>query len=417
MDSSPESWTLNAILPRALRIAVGAALFAAVLILLGSAGAFASSGASPASIAASKPAPDKGKGLLSGILSPVVDVVDKTVSQVPVVKDVLGNNTVGKVVAPVSTVTDKVESAVTAVPVVDSVVAPVRQVTNAVVPPVINVVETVASPVVSAVDHATAPVVQVVAPVLSPITGTVQPVVDGVTGGVADVVDTVVVPVLPLVPSTPNLPGTPSTPVVPNVPAAPSNPDTAVTPVTPGDMDGNNTPEGPSGVETPGSFPSGNLGDGDAVEGSRAELNHSASAEAAVKAGVVTSGRQLDAQDGAAVSGALAPYLSGGHALGASTAGESTAQAAAQSGEPTASCASDSQAAAVGPCAPAVASVSVQGPGSGSSAGGSGGPAGPVAASENTYAQFVLTGGAGALAGADWPLPASMPENPGSTPD
>ncbi|MDD0859317.1 hypothetical protein NHF46_19485 [Arthrobacter alpinus] len=143
-----------------------------------------------------------------------------------------------------------------------------------------------------------------------------------------------------------------------------------------------------------------------------------------MKAAVARSDRQLavvdaqagDAPAGAGDFGALAPYLSGGHALGAATANETTAQATAPRAEPSASCGSDSLAGAVGPCSPAVASGSVPGPASGSSAGGSGGAAGPVAASENTYAQFALAGGAAALAGADWPLPASMPENPGSTP-
>lgn len=393
MDGNSESWTLSAIASRALRIAVGAALFAAVLLILGSSGAFASSGSSPTSVTAAKPAPDKGNGLISGILSPVVGVVDKAVSQVPVVKDIVDNGTVGKVVAPVSTVTDKVESAVKTVPVVGAVVAPVRQITNAVVPPVVNAAESVTTPVLGAVDQAAAPVIQAVAPVLNPVTGTVRPVVGGVTDGVVEVVDTVVTPALP---STPVVPAAPSVPQTPSIPGAPGTSDTT---------DGHDT----SGVP----------GDGHAVGGSHSKAATSVSEVEAVKAADAKSDSHnaaLDAQIGVGNFGALAPYLADRQVAGASNTGESAAFAVPSGAQPAASCGSDSHNAAVGPCATAVVAGAVPGPASGSSAGGSGGAAGPVAADEHMYAQFALAGGAAALPSTDWPLPASMPENPGSTP-
>ena len=144
-------------------------------MVLSSSGAFAASdshhGIRPASSA-------KGNGLLSGILSPVANVVDKTVSQVPVVRDITGTNTVANLVAPVTAVTDRVETTVNSVPVVGQAIAPVRNVTNSVVPPVVNVVGAVATPVLGAVDQVTAPVLQIVAPVLDPVTGAVKPVVE-----------------------------------------------------------------------------------------------------------------------------------------------------------------------------------------------------------------------------------------------
>lgn len=405
MDSSPDSWTLNAILPRALRIAIGVALFAAVLLVMGSAGAFASSGSSSASVVASTSSPDKGTGLLSGILSPVAVVVDKTVSQVPVVKDIVQSGTVSKVVAPVSTVTDKVESAVTAVPVVGTVVEPIRQVTAVVVPPVVQVVETVTSPVLSAVDEVTAPIVQVVSPVLDPITGTVRPVVDGVTDEVADVVDNVVVPVVPSVPVAPSLPGIPNVPVDPSLPAAPSLPGGSAAPDVPGASDSADTTDVPAA--------------GDTVGSSLNEINNPDTAVVGVKADAAKSERKpavVAAPNGVGDFGALAPYLTGENSPGASTAVEAVAFVGSGGGHSAASCDADSNGTAVGPCAPAIATSTVPGPASSSSAGGSGGSAGPVAADQHMNAQFVLAGGAAALPGTDWPLPASMPENPGSTP-
>ncbi len=162
---------------RALRIALGTALFVVFFTALSSSGAFAASDSQQGGKTSYSQAPAKGKALLSGILSPVADAADTTGSQVPVVRDIPGNNTVAKVVVPVVTVADRVETAVNSVPVVGEVVAPVRNATNSVVPPAVNVV------------------------------GAVKPVIDGVTdsvgGGVANVVDQVLTPVAPVTPGTP----------------------------------------------------------------------------------------------------------------------------------------------------------------------------------------------------------------------
>ncbi|MHA7305621.1 hypothetical protein ACX80E_10305 [Arthrobacter sp. TMN-49] len=183
---------------RALRIALGAALFAAFFIVLGSSGAFAALDSREAGASSSSQTPAEGKGLLSGILSPVVGAVDKTISHVPVVPEITGTNTVAKVVAPVVAVTDRVETTVSSVPVVGQVVAPV--------------VGVVTTPVVDVVEQLVAPVPPIVAPVLDPVAGVVNPVVDVVTGGVgsgnANVPEPVLPPVKPGIPGSLEIPST-----------------------------------------------------------------------------------------------------------------------------------------------------------------------------------------------------------------
>ncbi|MFQ4148295.1 hypothetical protein AAGW05_06310 [Arthrobacter sp. LAPM80] len=342
----------------ALRIALGVALFAALFLFLGSSGAFASSDPSSPGTTSSGQVPAQGKGLLSGILSSVVDLVDKTVAQVPAVKDITANNTVTQVVAPVTAVTDRVESTVNAVPAVGQVLAPVRNATSTLVPPVVNIVGSVATPVLTTVDKATAPVVELVSPVIDPITGTLKPVVDGV-GGVA-------VPV----------------------------------------VDGVDTTTGPGASAGVGSA-SNNLGHyvGDT---SSAGARHLGS----VRAG--------NAPSQAGSLGSLAKYLAAGSNPGfpgsAGAAGALAVPASPSGSGVNASCNSDPNALAVGPCAPAVTSSPAPAAGSGSSAGGTGGPGGASAAQENFAGHFSIAVQGLTLRHADWPMPASMPSNPGSTP-
>lgn len=407
VDDSQMSPNAGVSLVRLLRIAVGTALFAAVFIVLGSSGAFAASNST--SVSTAHHDPDKGKGLLSGILNPVANIVDETLAQVPVVRDVTGNNTVGQIVAPVAAVTDKVEATVSAVPVVGDVVAPVRDVTNTVIPPVVDVVGSVTAPVLGVVDQATAPVDEVASPVLDPITGAVAPIVDGVTGGVADVVENVVVPVVP------GTPGPPSVPVIPGTPGTPGNPETPggiETPLTPGP--GTVLPGLPGGDGGSVTLPGGD-GSVTVISGAGATAHDVAAATKAMD-------DRAEGTVAATSSGSLARYLSAGLMAPTSTTGGVTAHpgtAAPSGGYPMGSCTADSGSAALGPCAPAVATAPAAPSASGMSAGGaggSGGSAGPAAAHHDFLNYFSFADGAAALTNADWPLPASMPSNPGSTP-
>lgn len=377
---------------RALRIALGAALFVVFFTVLSSSGAFAASDSHQSGQTSSSQAPAKGKGLLSGILSPINDAVDTTVSQVPVVRDITGNNTVAKVVAPVATVADRVETGVNSVPVVGEVVAPVRNATNSVVPPVVNVVGAVSTPVLKTVDQVTAPAVQIVAPVLAPVTSAVKPVVDGVTdgasGGVSNVVDQVLPPVEPGTPGTPGNPGTdvtksPATGVGPgtNAPGLPGSIDGATS--------GHNSADEPSG---PNASPSEN-------HGKPAAGVHSA--------------------PGSAHVGTLAEYLA--IAPRASMAGDGPSSNAGAplppGGAGYAACGTDSSGSAVGPCAPAVSSSPASGSSSGTGSGGSGGSVGSAAAHENFAGHFSIALSGSALRSGNWPLPSSLSSDPGSTPD
>ncbi|MET4004303.1 hypothetical protein ABIB48_003042 [Arthrobacter sp. UYCu511] len=378
---------------RLVRIAFGVALFAALFFFLGSSGAFAA----PDAPASSDQSPAKGKGLISGILSPVVNVVDKSVSQVPVVKDIVGNNTVSKVVAPVSGITDRAEQTASSIPVVEKVIAPVRNVTTSVVPPVVNVVDSITAPVLGTVDHVTAPVVQVLAPVVAPVTGTLKPVVDGVTGtvvpvgdGVKDVIDQVLPPVKPGTPGTPGAPGS----VVPGTP---------ITPATPGaDLEQSGT------SATPGNATS-------AADGTEKSLGAKAPLGAQLL-GTERSGLKLSVSGGL---GSLAQYLASGAVPGSSGAVNPAAMAVPSlpvGSSAYFSCDSDTSGLAVGPCAPAVSSSPASATGSGSGASGAGGPSGSGAAQENFAGHFSIAVQGSTLRDVSWSLPASMPSNPGSTP-
>lgn len=386
-----ESLLLNGTPARLLRLACGVAFLAALFLFLGSSGAFAASDA-PSS---SNQSAAKGKGLLSGILSPVVDVVDKTLLQVPVVKDITGNNTVSKVVAPVVGVADRVESTVSSVPVVGQVLAPVRDIANSVVPPVINVVEAITTPVLGTVDQVTAPVVQVVAPVIDPVTGVLNPVVDGV----GNVVDQVLPPVKPGIPGTPTTPGTPETPgkpgtVIPGTPLVPGAPG--------GDLGNAGHPGAVDGVDS-------SVSAQDKTTGTNASSD-------ANQRGAERSGLAVTA---AGSLGSLARYLAPTAVPGPSSA----AAAPVMAGDSPLvgssgffSCDSDTGGLALGPCTPAVTSSPASAAGPGSGAGGTGGSAGSAAAYEHFAGHFSIAVRGSTLPNADWPMPASMPSNPGATP-
>lgn len=396
---------------RLLRIAFGVALFAALFFFLGSSGAFAAQD-SPASAHQSS---SKGKGLISGLLDPIINVVDKTISQVPVVKDLTGNNTGSQVVAPVVTITDKVENTVAVVPVVNKVVAPVRNITNSVVPPVVNVVEAISTPVLGTVEQVTAPVVKVVAPIVDPVTGTLKPVVDGVTGtvppvvdGVTEVIDQVLPTVKPSAPGTPSTPGTPGT----------------VTPGTPGNGGaGNDAPETttPGIVILPGSGlnPSNTDTQHSDLSPSMDEAGKSIAGHAEAGATQVAALRSGLAPSTSSPLGSLAQYLASEAIPGTSNVSNDVAMAVPSlplGSVGNASCDSDFSELAIGPCAPAVSASPAPAAGSGSGAGGNGGPSGPAAADENFAGHVSIAVQGATLGNADWPLPASMPSNPGSTP-
>ncbi|MFC8302959.1 hypothetical protein ACFUCV_04645 [Specibacter sp. NPDC057265] len=391
---------MSAPLVRILRIALGTALLAAVLIVLGSTNASAASGSSSASL---KTASDK--GLLSGILDPVGDLLDTTVQQVPVVKDITGPNTVGNLVAPVTGATDQLESNLTSVPVVGQVLTPVQGITTGVVTPVVQLADSVVTPTVGAVNQVTAPVLQITAPVLDPVTGAVKPVVDGVAGGAAELVDSVVTPVVsPLVP-----------PAVPGGPGGAADVPSPTDPVT----------ELPAGVDTlPAapvlpSAPAAPAGGGAATESvdSPVQMDSPARVDGPVSTGAAQ--QAADASPQAATPGVLARYLAAAALPAFSTSVDGVGvQAPASSTAPAAiqACGSDSDGDAVGPCAPAATTAAASGSSSSLVSGGSGASGSAAAASEHFWSYFHNAGGAAQPLAADWPLPASMPENPGSTP-
>lgn len=379
MDGKLMSLPMGAPLARILRIALGAALFTILLIVLGSTGASAAPGNAGKT-------PDK--GLVSGILNPVTNLLDQTLQQLPVVNDVTGSNTVGNLVAPVTGATDQLESGLATVPAVGQVLAPVGGITNAVVPPVVGVVDSVVAPTVGAVSQVTAPVVNVAAPILDPVTGAVKPIVEGVTGGAVDVVEVIVPPVVP--------------PAVPDAPGG-EVPDANV----PGELPGVQLPV----VLDPVMLDEAALSSADAAgpADAAAVLDSAVAAQdAATVLGTGAAGQSLP-------QGALSRYL-GASALPtfSTSAGASAGQASAANAPAVAEhCGANGSGDVVGPCAPAAGTLAASGSGSSMTSGASGSFA---AADENFWNFLHHAGDAGQLQHADWPLPASMPENPGSTP-
>lgn len=428
---------LNSISARLLRITCGVAFLVVLFLFLGPSGGFASEEAPPAS----NQSPQKAKGLLSGILNPVTELVDTTLSQVPVVGDITGSDTVGKVLAPVTSLTDELENAVDSVPVLETVTSPARDATTAVVPPVTNGVSGVTTPVLDGVGQITAPVVQVVAPVVDPLTETLTPVVGGITDAVAGTVDhvvdyvatpvldrvvkpvvgTVATPVLPVLPTEPVVPQTPAVPETPTAPALPGNP----------------APEPPPWVEMPAfpEVPDSNMSvDVDAPDmsgsGSSTGMELAVDGQEPVPAASnkelpnrpaedTSTALPLQESDAAIHTDSLSRYMRAANFSEPSTGSgpAMTAWAVMAAGSPAAaSCGSDASGLAVGPCAPALAANPALGSASQLVSGASGGPAGSVAAYENQSEQFHLDGLGVASPSADWSLPASMPSNPGSTP-
>lgn len=434
------SLLLRGIPARLLRITCGVAFLAALFLFLGPSGGFASEEAP----SASNQSPAKGSGLLSGILNPVSNLVDTTLGQVPVVGDITGSDTVGKVLAPVTALTDELEKTIDSVPILESVTTPVREVTTTVVPPVTNGISDVTTPIFGVVEEVTAPVVQVVAPVVDPVTDTLKPVVGGVTdevaGTVDQVVDTVVTPVLDKV-VTPVV-DTVVTPILPALPAEPAVPETPTAP----DLPGNPAPEPPAGVDTPavpadpsaplapviqdGTGPAGvdpwDISGSNGSTGIEQVIAEQESVPAASKkerpnrsAGNTSPASDLQEAAAQVRVDSLSRYMTAAIFPETSTASGPavTAWAMIGVGSPVpASCGSNDSGLAVGPCAPAPAVSPAPGSASQMSSGAAGGPAGSAAAHENLSGQFHLHGPGVASPIADWALPASMPSNPGSTP-
>lgn len=356
-----KSLLLNNSLMLAVRIALGVALVLAALMIMGSTRASA----------ATEPE------LLSGILSPAENVVDKTVDQVPVVEAV-------PIVDPV--------------PKVESVNAP-----PVIVLPVVEVVGPVTEPVLGTVGpgtQTTAPVVQIVPPAVDPVAVAGEPVEDGVAGGVAGGVGNVGEHV---VPSPPDLPG--AVPVVPAVPLVPVVPGvvTPHIPVVAEEVPGVVTPDIPAVCEEALNTPS--IPVTPASEASATSAAQSGP-ETAVRTPVIVA-YSIPA-DGLEVVGLIprgfrvvdAPALSGAGPSGSGTHSEACSSMAGQT---------------VGLCAPEVA-PSVGSAPSGAGSGGMGGSSG-TAANENFSTSVIFEAGCAAISNAGWPLPASMPSNPGSSPD
>ncbi|WP_283458250.1 hypothetical protein [Arthrobacter sp. H35-D1] len=399
----------------ALRLGVGAAFFIALFMVLSASGALAASDADPVAANPSETTNSKqsaNKGLLSGILNPVVGVVDQTVSKIPVVGDITGNNTVAKVAAPVSAVTDRVETSVTSVPVVGEVVAPVGNLSNAVVPPVVNIVDTVTTPVLKTADKVSSPVVQIVDPVVVPVTEALKPIVDGAVGTVSGSVASVVDEVLP--PMRPSAPEIPAKPAVPSTPETPGNLGTPPTAEVPEVSGAQSVPDGGNGPSDSPEL----LGDPGNKESASSDVTLE-TADAVENAGhgkaknVGTSGKVRT----------LADYLAArtfpGLMAHEKTAGGGAAVAIttmATPGGSQAACGADSNMPGVGPCAPAISTSPASSGSFGAGASGAGGSTGSAAAHENYADWFSVLLEGSAVHSADWQLPASTPSVPGSTP-
>ncbi|MCC9069957.1 hypothetical protein [Arthrobacter cryoconiti] len=323
-------------LARATRIAVGVALLAVAFLLFGSTGAFAAS-----SDSSSQSAPGAtrsgGGGLISGLLNPVVHAVDKAVSQIPVVSDVVKNGTVAAVVAPVTTVTDHVESGISTVPVVGAVLQPVLE---------------------------------------TPVLGNVGGVVGDVVGGAVDAV---------LPPAGNSAPVVPAVPV-PNVPVE-------ILPTPPVSVD----------TSLPAVVP---------VPDSSAVTTENAAAVNAVSKGVDAN---LTSQNTSAVVSASRFLPSSQSMVGSSSSALTERSARAKNpSEPICVTTPDSDGSV--PCLPAAAPSPTTA--SSSLSGGSGGGSnGSAAADELFPLSFHLAAARAPSLDADWALPASMPSNPGSSPD
>lgn len=431
MRGGQKSLQLEAPLARALRIALGVCLLAVLLLVLDAAGSFAATHSS-ADEPASSTSQAKRPGLLSGIVNPVAGIVDQTLNQVPVVNEITGSETVATALEPVAGAADRLENTLNSIPVVAAATAPVQEAAAAVVPPAAGVVADVAAavvpPVANVVSGVTAivlppvvtevvlpPVVDVVsgitAGVLPQVVGTVPAVTAPVLGVVDHVVDTAVTPVLPQVP------GVPAVPALPLAPAAPGTP---VVPVAPDDLAGQGVRGGTHNPQVDGTVQSGTEnGSGAAQE---PPASKPSPAQASKSHSAARDGADSAAQDAAVpvtVNGVspLAQYVTANIVPGAWPVSGAAAKSLAVQPDrspASAACGSDADGSVVGPCPPAMpASI---GSSSIPSASGPGASGGSSAADENSAGNVHLAGRAVALPDADWPLPASMPSNPGSTP-
>ncbi|WP_139244373.1 hypothetical protein [Arthrobacter alpinus] len=350
----------------AARMVLGSILFAAAIVVLGSTSAFAASHSPSATQPSSEQ--DSSSGLLSGNLSPIGNVVDKTIAQVPVVHDIRGITAVDTVLPPVATVTDNLEKTVQAAPVAGPVIAQ----------PVVSAIDAVAAPVLGAVDQVTQPVLAVVAPVIDPVSAAVIPIVDSVVGGVFGGIGAGVDEVVPFLPE---IPGT--NPIVPQIPVSPGE--------LPGSID---VVTSDSSTQQAGSNPTASV--------------------TGALAGLATSSIQNSVPSSFKTPMEVLAGVGLGHGesfLGA-TPSPPVLDSSAVAG---AACGSNSRLSAVGPCGADLATAAGPGP-SGAGSGGAGGASG-TAANENFSGSPVFAAGFSAMINADWPLPASMPSHPGSSPD
>ena len=403
-------------MPRSLALLVAGAAAAILWLVLGAASAHAADNSDARShglvnslsrtLVKAVPAPSSAKtplsGAVSGILDPVVGLVDDTVAKVPVVGSVTGPAPVAAVTKPVVDVVRQVEAGVSSAPVVGPVVGSVTEpvagvVTTVVTPivtPVAKTVEQVTTPVLNTVTTVTQPVTDGVKPVVDPVVGVVAPVVDGVlgngTGGGA-----------------PSGGTTPSTPTLPTPPVAPGTP-------SPG-------APGATGGTAPGTTPGTEAA---------APTNHS---DAVVPEASTTKPRPATHKpaagslDTAAASNLttsrLGPYRPAdspwANVPGASGSGRASTSHGARPSEAPSAPGRSPACGGYGPdttstgCLPAVTTA----PAGSSASGGSSGGAGTAAANE--YFPFAFTAGlsGGSVRDVAWSLPASMPADPGSSPD
>ncbi|WP_157884137.1 hypothetical protein [Arthrobacter alpinus] len=369
----------------AARVVLGSILFAAAIVVLGSTSAFAASHSSSATQPSSKQ--DSSSGLLSGNLSPIGNVVDKTIAQVPVVHDIRGIAAVDTVLAPVTTATDNVEKTVAAAPVAGPVIAQ----------PVVNAIDAVAAPVLGAVDQVTQPVLPVVAPVIDPVSAAVNPIVDSVVGGVSGGIGAVVDEVVASLPSLPEIPGT--NPILPQVPVSPGEPGTLGNPGLPDVVGG----------ELPGVI--------------AALASDSSKQQAGATPAVPVKGALPVVATSSIQNAVPSPFKTPMEVLAGVGLGHGEPLSGAtplhpdldSTDVPSTACGSNAGLSVVGPCAADLATAAGPGP-SGAGPGGAGGSSG-TAANENFSGSLVFAAGSSATGNADWPLPASMPSHPGSSPD
>ncbi|MGO4383205.1 hypothetical protein AB4Y80_03085 [Specibacter sp. RAF43] len=267
-------------------------------------------------------------------------------------------NTVVRAVPRLAEPAARADSAIERVPVAAAglgvAAAPVRAIAATVVTPTATAALAATAPVLATIERIAQPVTDAAAPLLDPVKDILRPVVnvDTVVGGVDGAVGGIIRPVLPPVP---HLPGAASIPATRPVPATPPVPAVPAVPGSPG-------------------------------------------LAAPVPAG-------------AAHASGVAPdsWLAGGDMPGWS-AGRALATAA-NPDTPAVTCILVPAPAPGGTCAPAAEAA----PPSGQTA-GPGGPSGAAAADECLPGTFKAAGAGAAVGDVDWPLPASMPEDPGASP-